>query len=65
MAQGKEPTYEAGDAGSIPGLGRPQEKGMAIHSLTQFPLSPGGFPDFAVRCFHVVCRETRYTLKTL
>ena len=29
---GKESAYNAGDPSSIPGLGRPQEKGMATHS---------------------------------
>ena len=29
---GKESTYNAGDMGSIPGLGKPPEEGMATHS---------------------------------
>ena len=28
----KESTYNAGDLGSIPGLGKPPEEGMATHS---------------------------------
>ena len=32
MASGKEPTYYAGDTGSIPGPEDPLEKEMATHS---------------------------------
>ena len=32
-SDGKESAYNAGDPGSIPGLGKPLEKGMAIHSI--------------------------------
>ena len=31
-SDGKESTYNAGDLGSIPGLGRSPEEGMAVHS---------------------------------
>ena len=31
-SDGKEPACNAGDPGSIPGLGRSPEKGMATHS---------------------------------
>ena len=31
-SDGKESTYNAGDPGSIPGLGRSLEEGMATHS---------------------------------
>ena len=31
-SDGKEPACNAGDSGSIPGLGRSLEKGMAAHS---------------------------------
>ena len=32
FSDSKESTYNAGDLGSIPGSGRPLEKGMATHS---------------------------------
>ena len=40
-SDGKESACNAGDLDSIPGLGRPLEKGMAIHCLNM--LNEHGF----------------------
>ena len=49
-SDGKTSVCKAGDHGSIPGLGRPLEKGMATHSSilalrTSWTEEPGGLPS--------------------
>ena len=51
-SDGKESAYNAGDLGSIPGLGRSPEKGMATHSSIlawriRWTENPGGLRSMA------------------
>ena len=53
-SDGEESTCNAGDAGLIPGLGRPLEKGMATHSTIlaqRIPWSegPDGLPSMGLQ----------------